>query len=166
MTGVSVTVDSAEVDRALRAMAARLGDMRPAMELIGQAMVTEKDLGFRAETDPWGNSWAKLSAVTMGRRRGTSAQILRDTGIMQNSITYSADANSVVVGTNEPRARTHQFGAKQGAYGRTKRGGPIPWGDIPRRAMLPLDKAGNIDMPPDHIETILDILRGHLERHG
>jgi len=166
MTGISVTVDSAEVNRALRAMAARLGDMRPAMELIGQAMVTEKDLGFRAETDPWGNPWAKLSAVTMGRRRGTSAQILRDTGIMQNSITFDAGKNSVVVGTNEPRARTHQFGAKQGAYGRTKRGGPIPWGDIPRRAMLPLDKAGNIDMPTDHIETILDILRGHLERHG
>lgn len=166
MTGVSVTVDSAEVDRALRAMAARLGDLRPAMELIGQAMVTEKDLGFRAETDPWGTPWARLSEVTMGRRRGTSAQILRDTGNMQDSITFDAGKSSVVVGTNEPRARTHQFGASKGAYGRTKRGGPIPWGDIPRRAMLPLDKAGDIDMPPDHIETILDILRGHLERHG
>lgn len=166
MTGVSVTVDSAEVDRALRAMAARLGDMRPAMELIGQAMATEKDLGFRAETDPWGTPWARLSEVTMGRRRGTSAQILRDTGRLQDSVTYTADANSATVGTNAKYAVTHQFGAKQGAYGRTKRGGPIPWGDIPRRAMLPLDKAGDIDMPPDHIETILDILRGHLERHG
>ena len=186
MTGVSVTVDDAEVTRALRAMAARLGDMRPAMELIGQAMVTEKDLGFRAETDPWGNSWAKLSAVTMGRRRGTSAQILRDTGIMQNSITFDAGKNSVVVGTNEPRARTHQFGAKMGEYGRysqlsrrtkykqgdyrreagTKKGFPIPWGDIPRRAFLPLDKAGNIAMPQDQVQDILAILRGHLERHG
>lgn len=166
MTGVSVTVDSAEVDRALRAMAARLGDLRPAMELIGKAMVTKKDLGFRAETDPWGTPWARLSEVTMGRRRGTSAQILHDTGNMQDSITFDTGKNSVVVGTNEPRARTHQFGAKQGAYGRTKRGGPIPWGDIPRRAMLPLDKAGNIAMPQDQVETILDILRGHLERHG
>lgn len=166
MTGVSVTVDSAEVDRALRAMAARLGDLRPAMELIGQAMVTKKDLGFRAEADPWGNSWARLSEVTMGRRRGTSAQILRDTGRLQDSVTYTADANSATVGTNAKYAVTHQFGASKGAYGRTKRGGPIPWGDIPRRAMLPLDKSGDIDMPQDQVETILDILRGHLERHG
>ena len=166
MTGVSVTVDSAEVDRALRAMAARLGDLRPAMELIGQAMVTEKDLGFRAETDPWGNSWAKLSEVTMGRRRGTSAQILRDTGRLQDSVTYTADANSATVGTNAKYAVTHQFGASKGAYGRTKRGSPIPWGDIPRRAMLPLDKAGNIAMPQDQVQDILAILRGHLERHG
>ena len=164
MTGLSVAVDSTEVTLALNKMAARLGDMRPAMELIGQAMVTEKDLGFRAQTDPWGNPWAKLSAVTMAKRRGTSAQILRDTGRLQNSISASADASSVVVGTNAKYAATHQFGAKQGAYGRTKRGGPIPCGDIPRRAMLPLDQSGNIAMLQDQVQDILGILRLHLER--
>jgi len=166
MTGVSVTVDNAEVTRALTAMATRLGNLRPAMELIGQAVATETDLGFRAQTDPWGNPWPQLSAVTMAKRRGTSAQILRDTGRLQNSISASADASSVVVGTNAKYAGTHQFGAKQGAYGRTKRGGPIPWGDVPRRAMLPLNQSGNLTMPQDQITDILDILRLHLERRG
>jgi hypothetical protein len=48
------------------------------------------------------------------------------------------------------------FGAKQGAFGRTSRGGPIPWGDIPARPLLPIDEQGNMDAFDK--EEIRDIL--------
>ena len=52
--------------------------------------------------------------------------------------------------TNLDGATTHQFGAKQGTFGRTTRGGPIPWGNIPARPFLgPSD-----DLNQDILEAI------------
>ena len=167
MSGVSVTVDDAAVTAALSRLRGRLGDLRPAMEDIGANLVGEIDLGFRAQSDPWGNPWAKHSEITASRRRKGKGRggdkILRDTGVLANSISHQVDANSVVVWTNLKYAPTHQFGARQGAFGRTRRGGPIPWGDIPRRAFLPLNPAGDIDLPPDQLAGILDTLSRHLK---
>lgn len=35
-------------------------------------------------------------------------------------------------------AGSQQFGAAKGSFGNTKRGSPIPWGDIPAREFLGL----------------------------
>ena len=85
--------------------------------------------------DPDGLPWKELSAVTLSRRRkaGSGAQILRDTGRLASGITYKVVGGSVELGTNVVYAGTHQYGAKKGGYGRTRKGGPIPWGDIPAR---------------------------------
>jgi phage gpG-like protein len=76
-----------------------------------------------------------------------------------NSLTYRADADSVEVGTNVIYAGTHQFGARQGAFGRTRRGGPIPWGDIPARPFLPTD-----GLPEEQRREVLDLIREHFAR--
>ena len=47
----------------------------------------------------------------------------------------------MLVGSGRVYAGTHQFGAKRGAFGRTAKGGPIPWGDIPARPFLGLSDA-------------------------
>lgn len=190
MTGVAVSVDCVEVTLALSRLAKRLGDLRPAMAEIGAAMVNAKDLGFRAESDPWGKAWAPLSAVTFARRRKGSKRILRDTGHLQDSIAYTADGDSATMGvgvgvsTNVKYAGTHQFGARMGEYGRysqvsrrskfkegdfrrnagTVKGFPIPWGDIPARPFLPLSPAGSVDLPQPLLDGILDILRAHVEQ--
>lgn len=188
MSGLSVTVDDAAVLTALRSLQARCGDLRPAMDAIGQNLVTAADLTFRGQADPWGTPWAKLSQVTQERRRkgsgGGSNKILRDTGVLANSLNYQITADSVTFGTSVIYAPTHQFGAKMGEFGRysqvsrrtkykpgdfrrnagTVKGFQIPWGDIPRRAFLPISKAGAADLPPDQLADILDTLNRHLLR--
>lgn len=139
------------LSKAVRDLMAAGGSLRPAMQEIGADFTAEIQLGFRAGHDPWGTKWAPLAESTQaknnGRRRG--GQPLRDTGLLGNSITPSnATDISVEIGTMDIRAGTHQFGAAQGAYGRTSRNGPIPWGAVPARQFLPI-RAGRVDLPAE-----------------
>jgi len=163
MTGVSasITVQDSALRAELARLQAHLTNLTPVMRSIGQTLRTNIDLGFRGEQDPWGVPWRPLSDVTLRRRRGTSAQILRDTGRLANSMTYRADRNSVSVGTNVVYAATHQFGAQKGDFGRTRRGAPIPWGDIPARPMLPI-RNSLVDLPPEWRADVLATLARYL----
>ena len=154
MSGASVTVDDKAVVEALRDLQRRVGDPSPALNAIGQLLVTETDLAFRGERDPWGRSWSALSPVTAKKRRGSTSQILSDTGRLRNSVNARVQGDSVTVGTNVEYAAPQQFGAKKGAFGSTRRGAPIPWGDIPARPFLPT-RDGRVDLPEG---TRLDIL--------
>lgn len=151
MTGVgaSVTVDDTELRAELARVRARLANMLPVMRSIGQTLRTNVDLGFRGEHDPWDRAWRPLSRRTLAQRRGTSAQILRDTGRLANSMTYRADRNSVSVGTNVEYAEDHQFG--------------VPARRVPIRAMLPI-RNGQVDLPQTWKDDILDILAIYLRR--
>jgi phage gpG-like protein len=60
----------------------------------------------------------------------------------------------VEVGSSLEYAAVQQFGARQGQLGRTRRGAPIPWGDIPPRPFLGLSAADR--------QEILGILAEHL----
>lgn len=173
MSGLSVTVDDAVLKAALSGLQRALADARPAMEAIGQLLVTETDLAFRGQRDPWGAPWPGLSQVTLKRRRkgpregAPVAQILADTGRLRGSITYRAGRHAVAVGTNVIYAATHQMGAARGAFGRTRRGGPIPWGRIPARPFLPL-REGRADLPPGLQQDVIALIARHIERasHG
>lgn len=77
---------------------------------------------------------------------------------LSNEINYRAGAGSVEVGSSMEYAAVQQFGAKRGAFGATKSGAPIPWGDIPARTFLGLsetDKTAVLDIINDHIEAAL-----------
>lgn len=167
MTGASITVDDAAVLAALRSLTTGVQRLRPTLAAIGGALVTQVDLGFREQTDPWGAPWPALSATTQARRRsgrGSGAnQILRDTGRLANSFSYRADDRAVQVGTSVVYAGTHQFGAEKGAYGRTRRGSPIPWGDVPARPMLPI-RSGVAALPAAWKDEILGIAAAQLLR--
>jgi phage gpG-like protein len=54
------------------------------------------------------------------------------------------------------------FGARQGAFGRTRRNGPIPWGNIPARPFLPISENG--EMNAFDKEEIRDILTNAVNR--
>lgn len=125
---------------------------------VAQEIQALVDLCFKAETDPWGRKWAALTDTTMDRRRGSSAQILSDTGVLRGSVFAGPEGTGAVVGTEDIRAGTHQFGAKKGAYGTMKSGAPIPWGDIPARPFMPLDPQGNLDLPVDWVESISGVI--------
>lgn len=151
--------------QALELLKAKTGNLAGAMAVIGRFMLTQVQMEFRQGKDPYGTPWKPLSKTTIERRRkgkgkpGAGAggvQILKDTGRLAASFTYDADAESVTVGTNVSYAKTHQFGAAMGQYGRyyqlarlkfakgdfrraagSKKGHPIPWGNIPARPFLP-----------------------------
>jgi phage virion morphogenesis protein len=173
-----------KIDQNTSAIVARLDelvragtDLRPILPQIGGALVASTQLRFKDQKGPDGVAWAPLGDVTRynrakraagGRTKGKRGkptakfnralggpmQALLDTGRLRNSITYLAGADFVEVGTNVVYASTHQFGAKQGAFGRTRRGGPIPWGDIPARPFLGLSAEDEAD--------ILRLLGNHL----
>ena len=114
MSGFAIQVEDAQVTTALLALRSRCANLQPVMARIGQQLVTLADLSFRAEKDPWGTAWQRLSQSTLRQRRqgkGTGGhKILRDTGRLAGSISYRASAEQVVVGTNVVYAAIHQFG--------------------------------------------------------
>jgi phage virion morphogenesis protein len=151
-SGVTVTVEDAELRAALARMIRAARDPRPALKAIGQVLVTGADLSFRAEEDPWGSPWAPLTQTTLARRRGSRAQILRDSGILANSISARVSGDSVEVGTDVIYAATHQFGRPDNRFYNSPRGRPAP---IPARPSLPI-RGGAADLPATQRADILD----------
>lgn len=149
MSGVLITskADATEVNGLLSALAGRMGDLTPAMRVIGETLRVSVLRNFEKGGRP--EAWNPLSEFIKRKQGGG---VLRRRGMgggLMGSITWTAGPTSVAVGTNEAEGgtnvavgtnsvygATHQFGAKQGAFGKTKRGGPIPWGDIPARPFL------------------------------
>lgn len=163
MSGITVTLDDTDVQRALRALSERCADMTPAMDEIGQLLVTDADLCFRDSRDPWGHVWTALSEVTLGRRRGSSAQILRDTGHLAGSLNHQPDRDSVTVtaGSGLRYAATHQFGRPDNRMYNTPSGAPAP---IPARPFLPIRASGEVDLPAAARDEIFDITRHYLSQ--
>jgi phage virion morphogenesis protein len=151
-----VTVDDAALQGALAEMLARVRHPRDAFAASGQALVTHVDLNFRAQADPWGDPWAELSPVTLSRRRGSSAQILRDTGRLANSLHARVNDTSVAVGTDVEYAAVHQYGHPLNRFfGRAL-------APIPARPFLPI-RGGRVDLPDDLRADLLDILGHYLQ---
>ena len=123
----------------LNKVARAMRDPTPLGHAIANSFLTVVEDNFDAEGRP---SWAGLSAVTLARRR--PGKKLFQSGQLRNSITTQVSKDSVMIGTNDPKAPTHQFGAKQGEYGHSSRNTPIPWGNIPARPFLPMDKNRNL----------------------
>lgn len=156
---IVVQVDDAHVVAALNRLAAKVQNLGPVMREIGQIVRGDAQDNFKGQHGPDGKPWKKLSLVTLMARahrltKGKThkkdgnltkkakavvitAKILMDTGVLRNSISVlEHTTNSVAVGTQNKYAATHQFGALRGAFGRTKRGAPVPWGTIPARPFL------------------------------
>lgn len=114
-------------------------DMTPVTRQLAGVLADAPERAFAGQRDPvTGNAWHPLSPVTIGRRAkaGHDGPILQVRGQLAGSLHADYGPDHAAVGTNVPYAPTHQFGVKKGAFGTTKRGGPIPWGDIPARRFL------------------------------
>lgn len=150
----TIRLDDAELRRALRALARHLDDPAPALAEIGEVLLRSTRARFAAGRDPRGRPWAPLSPVTIARK-GHARPLIGDSGALRLIRYRLAGRHSVEVGTGAVYGATHQFGARRGRFGRTRRGAPIPWGDIPARPFLGLSDADRRD--------VLAILREFLE---
>ncbi len=155
---IDVTYDDRAVRQALRDLARAGRNLRPAMREVAGALESAIKDAFKKEQTPGGDPWAALSETTKairGKRGKWPGQILDESGGrgLVGSISSSHDARSAVAGAGKKYAPTHQFGARKGAFGRTRRGSPIPWGDIPARPFL--GRSTELDA------DILEIVREH-----
>ena len=128
------------------------------MRDIAAALEAAVSDSFTSEQSPAGDPWADLSHHTKIRRAKNKkwpGQILQVSGRLVNSITSRYDSFSAQAGTNLAYAPTHQFGAAKGEFGSTRRGHPIPFGDIPARPFL--GRSQDLD------EDILDALNRHFQ---
>jgi len=146
------------IEAGLGRLLAAANDLRPAMDEIGSQILQRTQRRFEEQKRPDGEDWKELSKKTTVRRRGAEGPILRITGRLYGSLEYKAQPDAVEIGSNWPYARIHQLGAAQGSSGRTRRNGPIPWGDIPARPYLGLSD----DDAADVHDIIIHYLAGAL----
>lgn len=156
MSGITfrVEIDDADARAQLSAMVERMARPIGFYKNVGEYL-TEIAIprNFAAESAPEGTPWARLSPVTIARREAKGQvpiTILQShSGSAQNlkgSIIYQVTDDGVAVGSALPYAGVMQFGAAQGAFGTTSRGGPIPWGNIPARPYLGLSAADEAEI--------------------
>ena len=110
----------ADVTTMLQGVSDRMIDETPAMQAIETVMLRSAQLNFVEQGRP--TPWVPLKEATVKQRRGNGegAQILRDTGLLMQSIapgagneysTRDVTPQSVQIGTNRPGASAHQYGS-------------------------------------------------------
>lgn len=171
---IIIEYDGAAIIGALTQLQAGLSPagLRSPLAEIGEEVKRAVERRFVTSTAPDGTRWAANAESTYlgllskrdlrkdGRVRIPSTDKLANkkplvrTGRLAESFQYQLVMGGVEIGTNDIRAATHQFGAARGAYGKTARGQPIPWGDIPARPFLGLSAADE--------DTVLGILDDYL----
>ena len=154
---MTINLDASELERVLHNAANHLTHTTPLMEDISRALLSETMMNFQFGGRP---AWAGLSPLTIARRRGGAGAILQDTGELKRSIKATHSNDTATIGSNLKYAPTHQFGAKQGEFGRSDRNTPLPWGDIPARPFIPMDKNGDISY--DGFLAVREVVNGYL----
>lgn len=167
-----ITIDDGEVKAALTALAARIDNMQPVMQEIGEDIMERTKRRFGTSTGPDGQRWQQNAASTvlsmiarMGRKArlkngnlSKKAQktlmgkkVLVDTGSLARQFEVTATANSVTVSNSMIYAAIHQFGGEAG------RGKSVT---IPARPFLPVTSSG--EMYPDDQKLVLEALQSYL----
>jgi phage virion morphogenesis protein len=174
---VTMTIDDADVQAALKRLVAKVGNMHPAMKLIGQEYEKRVRRNFDTESDPEGKPWPKLSPVTMmldvnrkkgfnkkgglnsfGRQRIQTRKILNASGDLMENIHHQASPTSAVIGVGGSikYGAIHQFGGQAGRNRKVT---------IPARPYLALKKGTNqMELAQRDKAAILDIIEGYIAK--
>jgi len=136
VSGVTITLDDAAFSRWLTQALGRITHLEDALKEIGDILVQSTQNRFGTKIAPSGATWAPNSPVTIAIK-GHGSQLRGKSKALGDTIHYQLDGTRAVeVGSNMIYAAVQQFGQPKGASGRTKRGAPIPWGDIPPRPFV------------------------------
>ncbi len=106
---------SSTTQQALVAAVGRI-DLRPAFRTVALYLNSQARRNFVNQSAPDGTPWARFKHKPSAKRGGASAKLLRDTGVLQASVTSGVveDVTSFSLrwGTNVPYAKFHQFGTR------------------------------------------------------
>lgn len=153
---IRIEVQDTELQQGLQALMEAGRDLTPIMADIGEQLINSTRQRFSDQVSPEGEAWSPLSHVTKTKKKKNKDKILTEEGRMRRLLSVQARKDDVEVGSTRIYAGTHQFGARRGAYGATRRGAPIPWGDIPARPFLGVSDGDK--------KTILEIIQKHLKK--
>ncbi len=134
--------NAAEVKAAFEGLQARLADLTPVFQDIGESMLNRTRERFNTQTAPDGTPWKALSPAYTLVKKQNVAQILTLYGRLRGTLNYQAGKHEVRIGTPLIYGATHQFGD--------------PRRNIPARPFLGLSTSDE--------QELLDILNDHLSR--
>ena len=145
-TSIVIQITAAQLD----AVRLKLAHLDPVMADIGAVLKDEARLRFIEQSSPEGDAWQPLSTATLAnKRRGKNAKILRDTGVLMNSIAYKSGTDSVSVGSAVIYAAIHQFGGQAGKGKKVY---------IPARPFFPTN-----GLPDDQLAEVVGVLESYLQ---
>ena len=153
---LEVHVDKAAIEKELARLEKTCGDLRPLLTAIGEDLVASTKARFQSITGPDGVRWAPNSPVTIARKGAGKKPLTGETLQLQSQIHWQVTGNTLEVGSSMEYAGTMQFGAAKGAYGKTRRGAPIPWGPIPARPFIGISADDREDIE-QRIRTFIDL---------
>lgn len=147
--------NDAEIEAIFAALDARLADMTPAMQDIGEAWLTSTEERFERGVAPDGRPWAAKSPTTLAKYGVLGGNSLRQpligpTRILSTTVFYDAQQDAVSMASNAIQAAVMQYGAEKGSLG-----GGSPWGDIPARPFLGVsaeDKTMIVDVLTEYLQ--------------
>ncbi len=151
---IKVSINSAEVTAALDKLSNKVKNLSPVYDAIGLGMVENIRLGISEGETPWGETFQPLKSLRRNNQNPRVADVpLNNTRQhLYNKITSQAGSKGVEIGIfeNAPIGITHQFGSQKK--------------NIPARPFLPINQAGEADLPADWQEEILSAIQAHIDQ--
>lgn len=165
---IEVELDSVKAQAALDRLAEAVGEPTEAMSAIAEyLLVSTKERFKNGGPAPDGTPWAPKSEATMDSYRrkgeGVNPKPLTHLGYLSNlGLHQDSGADFAEVSAAPLYAAVMQFGAAKGAFGKTSRGAPIPWGNIPARPYLGISAADEEAIE----ETVTEFIERSMEGGG
>lgn len=174
---IKIEIADQGVQKALEALLRAGNNPRPALQEIGEYLVSATKRRFSTSTAPNGSRWAANSPTTilhyLGRFKGAFSKrsgrltksgatraagkkpLIGETGSLSTQIFPQLQGNdTLLVGSSMLYAAAQHFGMDRGYAGTDKRGRPLPWGDIPARPYLGVsdqDSAMMLDIVEEYL---------------
>lgn len=147
----SLELHDEDLRAALDRLETGLSDMSEVTNEIGDYLrVSHRDRITQTQGSPDGTAWAAKSPFT----RSKDPRPLYNTGNMVSRIHHIYGPDFVSVVASGQQVRTLHFGAAKGAFGQTKTGLPIPFGDIPARPFVGLSPTDRSDITDALLEWV------------
>jgi phage gpG-like protein len=171
--------DDRELREALGALARAGANPRRTLVAAGEFLVETTKQRFETGRGPDDRAWAANSPLTLDRflgrfkgsfrkdgglsdrgaqRAASKRPLIGESKALSTTISYRVTGELLEVGSPMEYAAVQQFGAAQGAFGRSRRNTPLPWGDIPARPFLGLsstDRRGLLRIFNDELSAQL-----------
>jgi phage virion morphogenesis protein len=156
MTGARLTasLDSAPFRAALAGVAEAVHQPAGLLRAIGTGLAENVRHRMDRGVAPDGTAWKPLSPAYAAMKRGPG--ILRESLMLQRSITFVASGNTVAIGTNRVYGAVQQFGATI----RPKSAKALVFklgGRLVRAKQVTIPARPYLGLGPEDIETIEDV---------
>lgn len=127
---IEVKIDDEKIVKALQVLQRSVGNISPALKIIGEVLVESTKQRFVTTTDPDGNPWLLNSVLSTLLYKEGDRPLTGETGSLMDTINYQLiGQDTLEIGSPMEYAAMQQFGGTKSEF-------PFLWGDIPARPFL------------------------------